>query len=116
MRYEFSEDDLRGIQQLMTDKYETWEWNYGFSPQYNFKKAIKVPAGFIEIHLEVVHGIIEKAKIFGDFFASKPIELLEEHLIGQKHETTALKTVLESLDLTEFFGKVTVEEILEGFK
>ena len=116
VRYKFTEDDLKGIQKLMTDKYETWEWNYGFSPQYNFKKAIKVPAGFIEIHLEVVHGIIEKAKIFGDFFASKPIELLEEHLIGQKHETTALEELLSSLNLKEFFGPVTVGEILEGFK
>lgn len=116
VRYEFTDDDLQGIQKLMTDKYEKWEWNYGFSPQYNFKKAIKIPAGFIEIHLEVVHGIIEKAKIFGDFFASKPIELLEEQLIGQKHETTALEELLSSLNLKEFFGPVTVGEILEGFK
>ena len=116
VRYEFNEDDLKGIQKLMTEKYETWDWNYGFSPQYNFKKALKVPAGFIEIHLEVVHGIIEKSKIFGDFFAAKPIELLEDQLIGQKHELNTLKELLESLDVTEFFGKVTVAEILEGFK
>lgn len=114
--YELTEEDLQGIQQLMAEKYETWDWNFGFSPNYNFQKAIKVPAGFIEVHLDVVHGIIEKAKIFGDFFASKPIELLEEHLIGQKHETTALEELLSSLNLKEFFGPVTVGEILEGFK
>lgn len=114
--YELTEEDLKGIHQLMADKYETWDWNFGFSPQYNFKKAIKVPAGFIEIHLEVVHGIIEKAKIFGDFFASKPIEELEELLLGQKHEGTALNELFSKIDLTEFFGKVTLEEILDGFK
>lgn len=115
-RYELTEKDLKGIHQLMMDKYETWDWNFGFSPQYNFKKAIKVPAGFIEIHLEVVHGIIEKAKIFGDFFASKPIEDLEELLLGQKHELTALNGLFSKIGITEFFGKVTLEEIMEGFK
>ena len=115
-RYELTEEDLKGIRQLMVEKYETWDWNFGFSPQYNFKKAIKVPAGFIEIHLEVVHGIIEKVKIFGDFFASKPIEELEELLLGQKHEGTALNELFSKIDLTEFFGKVTLEEILDGFK
>ena len=100
----------------MEEKYETWDWNFGFSPQYNFKKAIKIPAGFIEVHLDVVHGIIEKAKIFGDFFASMPIEDLEEQLIGKKHQTTDLENLFTSIDLTLFFGKVTAEEILVAFK
>ena len=114
--YELTEEDLQGIQQLMTEKYETWDWNFGFSPNYNFKKAIKVPAGFIEVHLDVVHGIIEKAKIFGDFFASTPIEELEEMLLGQKHDVSTLKELFSKIDLTEFFGKVTLEEVIEGFK
>ena len=115
-RYQLSLEDLAGIEQLMEEKYETWDWNFGFSPQYNFKKAIKIPAGFIEVHLDVVHGIIEKAKIFGDFFASMPIEDLEVQLIGKKHQTTDLKNLFTSIDLTLFFGKVTAEEILDAFK
>lgn len=116
VRYEFTEEDLQGIHQLMAEKYETWDWNFGFSPNYNFKKAIKLPAGFIEIHLDVEQGIIEKAKIFGDFFASRPIEELEEQLIGQRHDIAILEKLFTTIDLTEFFGKVTPEEIIEGFK
>jgi lipoate-protein ligase A len=115
-RYQLSLEDLAGIEQLMEEKYETWDWNFGFSPQYNFKKAIKIPAGFIEVHLDVVHGIIEKAKIFGDFFASMLIEDLEVQLIGKKHQTTDLENLFTSMDLTLFFGKVTAEEILVAFK
>lgn len=115
-KYELTPADLAGIQKLMTEKYETWEWNFGFSPKYNFTKAIKIPAGFIEVHLDVVQGTIEKAKIFGDFFASEPIEKLEEQLLGQKHEIESLEKLLSTLDLTTYFGKVTLEEVLEGFK
>lgn len=114
--YEFTDEDLQGIQKLMTEKYETWDWNFGFSPNYNFNKAIKIPAGFIEVHLDVVKGIIEKAKIFGDFFASEPIENLEAQLIGQKHETVHLENFLSNIDLTLYFGKVSQSEILEAFQ
>ncbi|WP_226063988.1 lipoate--protein ligase [Kaistella polysaccharea] len=114
--YTLTPEDIAGIEQLQKEKYETWDWNFGFSPQYNFKKAIKIPAGFIEVHLDVVHGLIEKAKIFGDFFASKPLEELETLLVGQKHETDAVEKLLQSVDLTEYFGKVTVDEVVEAFK
>ena len=115
-RYELTPEDITGIENLMAEKYETWDWNFGFSPQYNFRKAIKVPAGFIEVHLDVVKGMIEKAKVFGDFFASQPIEEFEAELIGQKHEVESLKTLFSQLDLVSYFGQVTAEEIIEGFK
>lgn len=115
-RYELTEKDHAGIEKLMTEKYETWDWNFGFSPNYNFRKAIKVPAGFIEVHLDVVKGIIEKAKIFGDFFAPQPIEELEAKLIGLKHSAEELRTLLESVDLRAYFGRVTVEEVIEVFR
>ena len=115
-RYELTTDDIAGIEKLMHEKYENWDWNFGFSPQYNFRKAIKVPAGFIEVHLEVVKGIIEKAKLFGDFFAPKPIEELEDLLIGHKHEEEELRTLLRSVNLTDYFGKVTADEIVTAFK
>ncbi len=115
-RYEMTAEDIKGIESLMAEKYETWDWNFGFSPQYNFRKAIKVPAGFIEIHLDVLKGMIEKAKVFGDFFASQPIEKFEAQLIGQKHDVESLKTLFLQLDLISYFGQVTAEEIIEGFK
>ena len=114
--YDLTAEDIKGIEKLQREKYETWDWNYGFSPNYNFKKALKIPAGFIEIHLDVIHGIIEKAKIFGDFFASKPIEELECLVIGKKHEEQDLALLFANLNLTEYFGKVTEDEILEGFR
>lgn len=114
--YQLTTEDLAGIADLIKEKYQTWDWNFGFSPKYNFKNAKKIPAGFIEIHLDVEKGIIEKVKIFGDFFASNPIEELEEQLIGKKHELAEIERVLASNDLTNYFGKVTLEEILALFK
>ncbi|MFC0345561.1 lipoate--protein ligase [Epilithonimonas hispanica] len=114
--YNLTDQDIQEIEKLAKEKYETWDWNFGFSPNYNFKKAIKIPAGFIEIHLDVEKGIIKKAKIFGDFFASKSIEELEDLLIDEKHDIENLNQVLSKINITDYFGKVTVDEILELFK
>ncbi len=113
--YQLSAEDIQGIEELVKVKYSSWDWNFGFSPKYNFTNAIKIPAGFIELHLDVNKGLIEKAKIFGDFFASNSIEELENLLIGQKHEKESIKDFLMTIDLTNYFGKVTLEEILELF-
>lgn len=113
---EFDESDIREIERLTKEKYETWEWNFGHSPDYNFKQAIKIPAGFIEVHLDVNKGYIEKAKIFGDFFASEPIEEFEAKLIGEKHDIESIKEVLENVDLKPYFGKVDLEEMINLFK
>jgi len=114
--YQLTDEDIKAIETLAQEKYETWNWNFGFSPDYNFKKAIKTPAGFIEIHLDVEKGIIKKAKIFGDFFASHPIEELEELLIDEKHDIENLNQILSNINLTDYFGKVTLDEILDLFK
>jgi len=114
--YNLTDEDIQEIEKLTKEKYETWDWNFGSSPNYNFKKAIKIPAGFIEIHLDVEKGIIKKAKIFGDFFASKPIEELEDLLINEKHDIENLNQVLSKINITDYFGKVIVDEILELFK
>ncbi len=115
--YELSTEDIEDVQKLISEKYATWDWNFGFSPKYSFQNAIKIPAGFIELHLDVLRGgTIEKVKIFGDFFASKPIEELEVLFIGKNHNLNDIRAVLESVDVTEFFGKVTIDEILTVFK
>lgn len=116
-RYNLTKEDVKNIDQLVDEKYSTWDWNFGFSPKYNFKNAIKIPAGYIELHLDVLQGgTIDAVKIFGDFFASKPIEDLEKMLTGIHHNEDDIRLLLSSIDLLPYFGKVTVDEIIMLFK
>ena len=112
--YTLSQNDIDAIQELSDSQYSTWEWNYGNSPDYNFNKGIKTSAGYIEFHLDVKEGVIEKARIFGDFFASKSISDIEQRLVGQKHDIDSLKLVLTLFPLRDYFGNVSREELLKG--
>ncbi|WDF67438.1 lipoate--protein ligase [Sphingobacterium oryzagri] len=113
--YRLDNEDEQAITELIRNKYATWDWNFGFSPDYNFKKAIKVQAGFIELHLDVHKGYIERIKVFGDFFAAQPIEEFEQQLVGKRHALPTIAKLLETIDLTAYFGKVEVNEILTLF-
>jgi lipoate---protein ligase len=34
--YQLSENDILAIEKLSTEKFKTWEWNFGYSPKYSF--------------------------------------------------------------------------------
>src|SRR5690606_4934124 len=93
-KYEFTEDDLAAIQKIRNEKYATWEWNFGRSPEYNFTQGMRSEGGVIELHLDVEKGIIRKAQITGDFFHIKGIAPIEEALINLPHEEAAIKKAL----------------------
>jgi len=115
-KYTLTPAEIDEIHQLVEEKYQTWDWNFGFSPDYNFKRAIKIPAGFIEAHIDVERGgRIRNIKIFGDFFASKPIEEFENTLKDQNHDLELIQEKLSKINLTDYFGNVTVNEILPLF-
>ena len=51
--------DQFNIQKLVDEKYSTWDWNFGYSPTYNFRKQVKTAnGGHIEMNLQVEAGIM----------------------------------------------------------
>ena len=107
-----NEEQLQEIDKLFQEKYSTWEWNYGSSPPFNYKNYRRFPFGSVEVRLEVKHGIIE-CKIYGDFFGTEDISILEKRLIGQKYEKEGLGKFLKEIDLKEYFGGIRKEDFLD---
>jgi len=111
--YEFTETDLNTIQKIRDEKYATWEWNFGRSPEYNFKEGMRSEGGVIEVHLDVEKGIIKKAQITGDFFHIRDIAPIEEALVNLPHEYEAIKNILEQFDMKQYFKDITLEDLLD---
>lgn len=113
--YCLSENDLIAIAKLKEDKYDTWEWNYGKSPKFNFKNSKRFTNGKLEILLNVNGGIISDCKIYGDFLALCGVDELEEKLRGTRYEKSAVELILNSVNLIQYFGNISLAEILECF-
>lgn len=110
--YQFTEEDITAIQKLRDEKYATREWNFGKSPDYAFKKAIRTNGGLLEMNLDAKNGVIENVKIFGDFFSEKGIEDVEHVLKGVLHEESELRKVLSGIDLDKHFRNISLDEII----
>ncbi|MCO5259159.1 MAG: lipoate--protein ligase [Crocinitomicaceae bacterium] len=113
--YEFSEEDLKIIRQLRDEKYATREWNFGRSPEYTFKKAIRTKGGLLEINMNVKKGgEIEEIKIYGDFFSENGVETLEQALTNLQHEEIAIRNALSTIDLTKHLSNISIDEVIEA--
>jgi lipoate-protein ligase A len=112
--YKLNENDSAAIQNLADNKYSTWDWNFGYQAKYDFEKLIRTNGGNIEFHLNVIDGIINKCKIFGDYFNTKETSEIEVSLIGAKHEESSIREVLSKFEIDEYFKNVTIDELVLG--
>lgn len=61
--YEFTQKDLRRIQKLAAEKYQRKDWNFGYSPKYEFKNKLYYNDKCINIQIFAKDGLIIKAVI-----------------------------------------------------
>ena len=112
--YEFTEKDIEKINELVQTKYNTWDWNFAYSPKYNFNKSIRSNGGTVDFNMDVKDGIINKLKITGDFFSNRNIEDIENLLIGTLHEKSKIENKLNSVDFQSYFKNIKQTEFING--
>ena len=108
--YVLTEEDRAGIRKLQKEKYETWEWNYGYFPSYTIRRERKFDSGLVSVNMDVEHGVIRHVCVFGDFFGSRDIKELENGLAGCRLDEK-LEKKLEELGIAEYIYGVTAAEI-----
>lgn len=112
--YEYTQEDIRAIEKLRDEKYSQWEWNFGYSPRYNFEKGIRSKGGYLEFHLNAEHGVITDIRIFGDFFHRYDIGVIEKALTGTRHDPDAIRERLKGYNLDDYFKNIPQEEFISG--
>lgn len=111
--YELTDEDWENIHEISKNRYQLWEWNYGKSPRFNIQKTQRFPSGGLDIRLDVNKGIIEEAKIFGDFFGIGEVEEVAQLLVGTKYDRTAIAEKLKEIDIPTYFGGISEEDFLQ---
>jgi lipoate-protein ligase A len=112
--YRYNDHDRKEIHKLRTSKYSTWEWNFGYSPKYQFNKNLKFSAGNIDLRMNVDKGIIQEVNIEGDFMSKKDIHVLEKLLEGSIHDPETLRLRLSGIQVTDYISGLENEELLSG--
>src|SRR5690625_2633300 len=111
-QYEQTDEDWKEIYKISEERYQKWDWNYGKSPSFNYKKSHKFPSGLLDVRLDVKKGVIENCAIFGDFFGLGEVSVLEDKLKGVRYERKAIEEALSDIDVAYYLGKITEEDFI----
>lgn len=111
--YHLSPEEWTQVRQLMDEKYDSWDWNYGHSPRFNIQRTKRFPIGEIDLRVFIEKGYITDIKIYGDFFGAAPIEELEQKFKNVRYELEDLKALLEDVDVKSYFGDIDKDEFIE---
>lgn len=112
--YVLSEDELAKIQQSAEEQFGSWDWTYGKAPEYTIERNVRYPAGKISTFANVENSVIKNLKIYGDFFGIKDVQDIESLLIGCKYEYADVLERLQTIDTTQYFSRMTVEEVAKA--
>lgn len=112
-QYILTEEDLTKINKLKEEKFDTWEWNYGESPNFDLQKSKRYAGGNLDLRIDIEGGTIKQIKIFGDFFGVKEISEIEELLTGKKFNEEEIRNVLNSVELDKYLYNITVDDFID---
>lgn len=93
--YVLTSADIKRINEISKELFETWDWNYGKSPKFNIVKTTRFAGGKVEFKFDVNKGIIEACSIYGDFFGDVDRTKLYDDLVGLKYDSKKIKEILE---------------------
>ena len=112
--YELTDQDREEIQKLADNKYTTWEWVYGNSPNFTCSCELKYEKGILDIGLEVKSGIIRNIIVYGDFFGTKDLDEMTRCLTGIPYEKKAVTNALKPLKLTDYIYELPKDLFIES--
>ncbi len=101
--YVFSENDNSVTEKLATEKFRTWEWNFGYSPKYTFKNQVEIKGKTLSIRLVVEKGIIVEVEFGGEFFGKDEKLHIQNEIQNSKHSFEAF---LNNSELQKEFTEV----------
>lgn len=110
--YRYTEQDLSNIQKLRESRYSTWEWNFGYSPGYEFSKSLHFKTGKVTVHMNVEKGVIRQIRIEGDFSGSTDPGVLESRLTGTIHDPETIRMRLSDIRVGDHIGGLENEDLI----
>ena len=85
--YQLTAEDWESIYKLAADKYSSWNWTFGRSPDFAVRHGIQYEGDLIEYIVQVRRGVIREISNRDKSPGGTAIGELESRLIGQRYDT-----------------------------
>lgn len=104
--YQLTNEDKVQVEKLVADKYKTFDWNYGYGPDYSFECQFEIDSESIELKIEVSKGVIVDVEI-----------LKKSTFDGALKELTGIRHFWQAMNkkLTDLFGEKQGNQLIDHF-
>lgn len=111
--YNLTDSDIKSIEKLANEKYKTWDWNFGYSPDYTFNNNIEFNNKLYNLSLSVQKGIIADIQLDVEPKNREFVNLLKGLLIGEFYQYSEVKKKFEKHKNELNPLNLTLEDVLE---
>lgn len=112
-KYELTPEDEEKIHAIMEEKNNSWDWVYGKNPDFTIQRKRRLPSGKVEANINVVNGVIDDIKFYGDFFGVKDVQELADMLKGATYDKKSISEIISKININDYFMGVTNEEAVD---
>lgn len=110
-RRDFSFIEMQEIQALADGKYKSWEWNYGYSPRYQYRGIMNSSERSQSFTINVKNGIIEEFNCESELISLH----IQPLLIGQFHQEKAFSDLYaENINLFKDL-RISSDNLIKAF-
>jgi lipoate-protein ligase A len=112
--YDLTEEDRVAVERIRADRYGTWNWNYGASPQCSLLRRRRIEGvGSVQAHMELKKGRITALEFRGDYFSAEEPDVLAETLQGCPLTREAVAVVLANQNVGKYISGLTAEALTD---
>lgn len=108
-----TDEDYKEVEKMAKEKFSTWDWIYGASPEFNLRNSKRFAGGNLDVLMDVDKGgSIRSIRFMGDYLGLEDVKAVEEALVDIKFKREDVNQVLDRFDLQIYFGNISKDEIL----
>ena len=111
----FSPQEEKSIQELAISKYRTWEWVYGWSPDYEFSGEWRPGKIQVTIWLKVHRGMITDCRLISDDIPAHLLNNFTGLMKGLPHEENSLLEAVNKSDVLRDLKHVGPTDLVNAF-
>lgn len=107
-------DEIDAIYKLSETKYKTWEWNFGYSPDYTFQVDIPIKSSFVPVKIKVENGKFAQIDLPADIMNNQLAQTLNS-MIGILHKEEEIDKFVQNNRYSLELAGVKVVNLVKVF-
>jgi lipoate---protein ligase len=109
--YSLDEEERTGIKKLAEEKYATWEWVYGYSPDYRFANVFDLKGWPVIITFHCRKGIIHNFEVQSEI-ENNPFRVYAPKFNGCRHSWEEMQRIVQRMEPGDDRDKTIIRQIM----